>query len=1513
MRHIPRRLSAPVTVAVVTALAVPLTLPARAAEPAPPPRSAAQWQAPDTENVRRPSAVPAGDRAAVLGDGFAASTDTAFTTSGDGTGFHLLVAEERAGYAWKTAATLSEPGFDTDTWIGNACLTASGKRAAVAYAPRTFTNKPELMARGAFTAIVDLTTGKVTKLPFQASLAYFNPGCGVGEQAVFTQLSYEADTAQQTRLRTVDAVTGQAGAPVTYPGQVTSAVPTKSGVVAAHGNRLVTAGPGGKLGEITRTRSVPFQLTVDAEGGLTYIDRAATTDAKAPDSALTSHARHLGAEQLRRGGARPVTVASGSLTAWDLASSADGTVYVTGTATSAGGALPGRVRNPGGLAKGALLSSHGRAAVTTAWADGKDTRIRPEEALTERTARTTLRLLDTGSTVTLDAVPGKDRIGGRQAAEQGRTTSPALPRPRKASTGAAPTAPRTSARTGVRTGARTAAAELPPGSPTDPSEGESERTCAVPRNDVKKQAFQPTPRQVEWAVDQAVVGRLDFYRNPNWKNTGTGGYQPQGLFPPIVLAGDPNGKLDTEDGTNDRWHIPSQILLGVTAQESNMWQATRYAVPGTTSNSLIGNYYGVDYDPNGTQVDPWLINWADADCGYGITQATDGMRLPGHGQPTKSVLQQEAIALDYTANIAAGAQILSEKWNQTYSAGMKVNDGHPKWIENWFFALWAYNSGFYPQSSADSAGHWGVGWTNNPANPLWKANRLPFLENAMGGDNYADAAHPQDWPYEEKVIGWAARPLTAMFAPGDMQAGYRPAWWNTTLDRTRAKPPLNLFCDASNSCDPSKIADGDSNDQGKGACTLDSGNKDTNPHWLHCWWNKPVTWKNCGSGAQCGNQVHRFNTTYPEQPDANSYPPRCSSGLPANALIVDDVANGVVPAGSDARSCGAVRSDGTFTLNYYVWADGTYPGKMDTHQIGAAYGNHFWFTHTRKPDPDYGHRLYVNGVWKLNRPVGDTGQAKVFVHIPDHGAQTKIADYRITTAFGVETRTISQADNQSNKWVELGAFRFNDTLPEVSLSNFTSDGNGDKDIAWDAVAFVPGDYDDLNEVRFPEANPLAPDIDFVAAQHPKDAPTVPSLTSTTLAGPTGSTGSTSGAGAGCATGLDKVTLCSSYRPLHGPVAPDPSSRATGATAGTTTGTATGTATATGVAATGGWCKNVNGSAMFTRTEGCLRGLLPLTATKDGVPIGNATMKVIQEINLNPKTNVFTTWTELSLVAMTGITSTTLTSFLEECWSTTSCTESYGPWVGSTTWTTGDTHVATRTNTYTWNKVAGGRSVLDLTWETAWSTPQSAVQAVPKWNNNAFKIRCDNEVGGNSGCVFPHFTPTLMMNTKKYPAAASYYWVLMEKMASHPGSEKYDKPLHRLADDAKAKENRDKMCMLAVAEWDPHPNADGTSCDEYPFAKSRESGGMTLTSGKFCVQMYADKQADGTWLLQLDGRHPYPSWKEVCGRAAVPAQQNTDAGGDLGRFTSEIRLLDNDAYYVQTGFEGCDINSVCRIN
>lgn len=125
--------------------------------------------------------------------------------------------------------------------------------------------------------------------------------------------------------------------------------------------------------------------------------------------------------------------------------------------------------------------------------------------------------------------------------------------------------------------------------------------------------------------------------------------------------------------------------------------------------------------------------------------------------------------------------------------------------------------------------------------------------------------------------------------------------------------------------------------------------------------------------------------------------------------------------------------------------------------------------------------MKVTGTWNLGKTVPG-GQAKVYAHIPDHGAQTTEAVYEITTQFGVKTKAISQTANASNKWVSLGAYQFGGTLPQVKLSNFNGTGTGEKDIAWDAIAFVPGDYSGMPEISFPDGDPNAPEVDY--AQQP---------------------------------------------------------------------------------------------------------------------------------------------------------------------------------------------------------------------------------------------------------------------------------------------------------------------------------------------------------------------------------------------------------------------------------------------
>ncbi|MEV8534091.1 hypothetical protein [Streptomyces sp. NPDC051211] len=950
--------------------------------------------------------MPVHDRQQVLGEGWQDSPDVAWTTTSDAHGFHILTAPESSAYGWKTLASLSEPGFDADAWIGNVCVTGSGKRAVVVYAPRTFTNDARLMARGGFTAVVDLASGGVTKLDVTASLSYYNPGCGVGETAVLTQSPGE--DRKQTRLITVDAVTGRLGTPVVTEGQVTSATQSKDGIVAAFGSHLVSVDAKGAKKVLTKTSGTPYRITPEADGGLLFIDRQARKDKLSEATAFV--------KRLPTGG-RPSVIGEGKLSAIGLTSAA-GTAYLTGDVSTVN-KLPHGVARLKGSGKDAIVSTAGRAVVErTVWADGVQSPayLNQEQATDARSVNITTTIRDTGERAEFTVRPLDSKAPNW---EEGRNPSPRLV-------------------TEKQSGAAAAGAA---GSPTEIVE--SERVCSVPRNDPRNQAMQPKPRQVEWAVDQAVTGTLNAHiaRPVNWKNLGMPAYRPQSLFPNPVLQG--GGR------------VPAQILLGITAQESNMWQAARSAVPGVTANPLIGNYYGIDlYD--GNSANDWDVNFAEADCGYGITQVTDHMRMAGrengHGGAAWDYQKQRAVALDYTANVAAGLQILVQKWNQTKKAGVVVHDGDPRRLENWFFALWAYNSGFYENVNHNEP--WGVGWANNPANPEWDAGRTPFMEDRLGNEDASAAARPQHWPYPEKVLGFAAHPPAFIESPGKMVAAFRAAWWNgkdgdatitgsAKQNRARLKPPEDLFCGPYNECDPAKISDGASNkDKTTGPCQRDSD--------YHCWWHQPVSWKtDCPS--TCGNEFMRFNSSYPEEADGTAYPPNCTnSGLPVGALIIDDL-----PAGTPVIRPGCTNStwtnQGTFGFTFSNnGKETTYPSKVDLHQLGAGFGGHFYFGHTRKADAK-GNRLKVTGTWKLNKSIN--GAAKIMVHLPDHGAHTLNAKYEVQTAQGTRTRDLGQKGDK-NRWVSIGAFLFNN-VPTVKLSTTAPDGTGDEDIAFDAIAIVP--------------------------------------------------------------------------------------------------------------------------------------------------------------------------------------------------------------------------------------------------------------------------------------------------------------------------------------------------------------------------------------------------------------------------------------------------------------------------
>jgi hypothetical protein len=948
-------------------------------------------------------AVDPARRDALLPPGWRTSDDVAWTTSGDSDGFHVLVADAASGYAWRTAASLAEPGFEVDQWIGNACLTASGRRVVVVYGPRTFTNRPDLFDRGGFTAVVDLRTGAVTKVAVQGSLAYFNPGCGSGERAVVTQFAGErADDPKgraESRLITVDAEAGTAGAPVLVGSEVFSAVPVGGAVVAATAGGLVRVGAGGRLHRLAGAAGVPFRLTADAGGGLVYLERAG----ERVRVRRTMPAAGAAVTTLAEGGPREVAATAG----------AGGRVFLTGRPERVA-ALPAGVRRVDAPA-GSAVSSHGEVALTrVGWAGLNDPRAVPATD-GPRSVIVEAKILDTGAALTFRVAP--EATGARAAA--GRDTHPKLAGGKRPAGGP-----------GTRAGGPDAQA----GSPTDPVE--DERYCSVPRNDPRNQAMQPKPRQVEWAVDQAITGSLTVVRPANWKNLGMPSYTPQGLFPPLALEG--GGR------------VPAQVMLGIIAQESNMWQAPGFVLPGVTGNPLIGNYYGREIYDLG-EANDWDIHWDKADCGYGVAQITDGMRKAGREKPGETALPydtQRAVALDFAANVAAGVRILQDKWNQTRRGGLFVHDGDPEFLENWFFALWAYNTGFYPDQGGGQP--WGVGWANNPINPRYDPDRPPFLE-----ESYDDARTPQFWPYPEKVLGWAGHPVEIPESPDVLVHGYRAAWWASDGARAAVQPDPELFCLPSNDCYPGQewqpnAPDVEEEPAGPCAHRNSAGQYD-----LRCWFHEPVGWKSVLPGhglpcLDCGNEVLRFDPGYPYQEDGTSFPPKCDlGGLPNGTLIIDEVPDGTP---SIRPNCGRPWTNaGTFGLTFAADGAGNYPSKVDFHQLGAGFGGHLWRAHTRTAG-DLGGAMKVTATWRLSQ--SRTGWHKIKIALPDHGAWTRQADYVINLGDGQTRHRVVNQVWQAHKWVDLGSFNLAGRA-SVTLTTVTSDGTGDDNIVFDAVAFVP--------------------------------------------------------------------------------------------------------------------------------------------------------------------------------------------------------------------------------------------------------------------------------------------------------------------------------------------------------------------------------------------------------------------------------------------------------------------------
>ena len=551
--------------------------------------------------------------------------------------------------------------------------------------------------------------------------------------------------------------------------------------------------------------------------------------------------------------------------------------------------------------------------------------------------------------------------------------------------------------------------------------------CSVPRNDTRKQVPQPNRQQVVWAIEQGVRNQLTGAkgRPANYANMGLAAYSPNVDFPRHELRG--------WTGTP----IPPSVVEAIAANESAWKHASRHALPGLAGNPSISDYYGA----NG---DILQIDYDQADCGYGLMQVTRNMAAADTAYTQNG---KTKVAVDYAENVAAALQILADTWNQLYDANIRANNADPRYLENWYFAVWGYNSGIQPDarngnttgctpspSCNDGSGHWGLGWTNNPQNSDYPPSREGFLRAS-----YEDAAHPGNWPYQERIFGWMETPIL------DYQG--TPSYPEPTYASGKvqlAVPAYNLFCapgnTTGNECSPTHI----NPNPDLNYCTLAS---------RHCWWHTPVTWVNCAT--QCAQSGFTLPTSALEPSKTNPHPPTCNSTLPTGdtdlpngTKIVDNLPEPVY----NVVGCGSRNwtSSGTFSYTLGKDAAGTPLSVIDFHQLGAGFGGHVYFTHNR-PASDTSHR--VTGTW--TPPALPTHVYNVLAHVPSTGATTSSAHYKILQADGTTAERVLNQHLHQNRWLGLGYFTLGANA-KVTLDNVTDDRTAGKhDVAFDAVAFVP--------------------------------------------------------------------------------------------------------------------------------------------------------------------------------------------------------------------------------------------------------------------------------------------------------------------------------------------------------------------------------------------------------------------------------------------------------------------------
>jgi hypothetical protein len=274
---------------------------------------------------------------------------------------------------------------------------------------------------------------------------------------------------------------------------------------------------------------------------------------------------------------------------------------------------------------------------------------------------------------------------------------------------------------------------------------------------------------------------------------------------------------------------------------------------------------------------------------------------------------------------------------------------------------------------------------------------------------------------------------------------------------------------------------------------------------------------------------------------------------------------------------------------------------------------------------------------------------------------------------------------------------------------------------------------------------------------------------------------------------------------------------------------------------------------YNRTQLCFQKEATLAILNGDVPVGGGSWTETHYLHLNPRGNsTGTDYSEevrISGVVLWGEAVGATISLVATCGST--CLA-----VGNT-FPSGAELRSGLQGTLTFQDFLVRGDEVGLVNSYTWDVDDSAGTVSSSYNTPLF-YRCDNVITSwPQGCVFAKFAPVMTAMLQLPHIAANIRRI--QSHGGHYGKPGSGHPLHRITDQTQVNKNRAFSCPRNL------PRPKGKSCDEYPFASTREGGNGVPANSR--------------------------------GRAMVPTGEQNSQRDLIKNFYNAERLLNEDAFWV----------------